>query len=294
MTTDTMPRARRPKVASLLSEFGPTLDAFLMVARAHHMLRQIALTPQADPALDKLMKRRVRKIETATKTRMEAVKRRDWKAASAAASEIRKASRELQTLRETQLAAMDQARATLEASLMATIRGEETEDAEVTIADWLKDENGARKIKRGRAILVEETAKVRRIMARTGLRLALDKGYLDGGKVSGAALYAMGLRYREKFEMVSVTGLGTTGEERIGTPRCKPSVGPADKVLEAARDLANLRLGLTRRQRVVLDVVCGRDESVKIAARAIGSGVPAAKKALVAGLVTVWQNRSIG
>lgn len=290
MTTDTMPRARRPKVASLLAEFGPTLDAFLLVARAHATMRAMSLRPPTDPALDKLMKRRVRKIETASDARMKALARRDWKTASAAAAEIRKASRELQTMRDAQLAAIDAGRSSLEASLMATIRGEVVEEVETSIVDWLRDEDGARKIKRGRAILVEERAKTIRVRSRTGLMLAFRNGHLENRQVRPDFLLNVGMQYHEAYEQVLKFSepIGSGREPSSG--HGQPSTTPADRRLQAANDLATMRKDLTARQRRVLDLVCGDQQAVRAASETLRIGHPALKASLVAGLIKAREN----
>lgn len=287
--TASITTSRRAGSTFSLAGFGPALCGWLAAERAHQVARQLSMQVGRTPEPDKHMLRRMRRVEEATAIRAKATAARDWKSVSAANSVIRKATRELHDMRQAQLAAFEATRASLESAVMATIRGETIEDVETLIVDWERDEDGVRRIRRGKAVMIEDRARAQRVIERTGLRLAYESGHLDGGTVSGEALYWIGLKYRDAYEAVTKAGIGGVNSSG-GGPRSSASTGPADYVIEAARTLATQRMGLTRRQRAVLDAVCGRDESVKATSKIIKAGIPATKKSLVAGLTEAWKN----
>lgn len=273
-----------------LSEFGPTLDAYLTMAKAQQTARALSLAVQHDPEPDKVLKRRMRRWDEAHQARAKAIQAKDRDALSAANSSIRALQREIRERRMAQLQAVDSSRAALEATVMASIRGEPIEEVDTLIVDWARDENGARKIVKGNAVLVEERGRALRVANRTGLALAYVSGHLDGGAINADKLYDIGKRYREAFETIGRAG-NPDADGRNSTPSGKPSLGPGDVLLIAAKTLGTLRRGLTARQRQVLDMVCGQDFAVKATAVRMRAGLPATKRALVAGLSMAWKNK---
>ncbi len=115
----------------------------------------------------------------------------------------------------------------------------------------------------------------------SGIEHALDAGYLDGhGSIQAERLFSMGDAYREAFEIAegqaSNAGEGGGGG---GGPKA-----PQPRLVEAGEDLADMRKGLSRRQRRILDLVCGHDMRVREAATVMSAGFPASVRALCDGL----------
>lgn len=285
------PVKRRP----LMAGFGPTLDAYLMIAKAHATMRAIALRPQNPPPLDAQMQRLTHRFDEAQAARAKAIKAKNWKAVSAANSKIRKTARTLHDLRTAQLDAADSSRASLEAAVMATIRGEPVEEVETVVADWLRDDDGARKIKRGRAILVEERATtIRRPNRETGLALAFRNGDLDGGSVRAETLLYIGGIYGDALRVVRRHG-GARIASISDSPGGRSSgLSASERAVEAAIVVGGLQNGMSARQLKVLDLVCCQEMSLRAAREEMKMGVPALARVLVAGLTVAWENRVIG
>lgn len=322
-----MSTTTKTKPAPMLGQFGPTLDAFLLEMRSREVagpaLRVIAnflksetfikaavadvrrrrwdaeqkrvrRLSRREPEPNKAIRSKLNRLKEQERLLQEARRVKNRKATSSALSKIRELTREIEADRAKQLQAAWAGHAIAETVSLALIRGEEVGETETIVSDLKRGKHGQIVRKKGVLQVTTERAIAKRVTSRTGLELAFTSGALDGGVVSAPALYAMGLKYRAAFEVVSMTGLGTTGEERIGMPRCKPSVGPSEAAFQAGETLRIYRMNMTRRQRQVADMICGQDMALKAAAAAIKAGLPATKKALVAALTVAWENRTIG
>src|SRR5690606_23816020 len=122
---------------------------------------------------------------------------RDLERAEAALAEARKGGspkarrRSLEVLiatiaRRVEAARRDQLdRAYAEAAVAESVglakgRGEEVAEVETEVADWLRDERGAMVREEGRPVLRVERAKAPRMLSRSGLSTAYERGALDG------------------------------------------------------------------------------------------------------------------
>jgi hypothetical protein len=170
--------------------------------------------------------------------------------------------------------------------LRARARGEEITAGVVELAEVARDEYGARIIHRdgpSRGLPVLKYDKQTRARKLTGIEHAFHAGYLEGGHGSNSqdALREVGLIYAESYE-VAVGGTSSSGEGGTGYG----AKGPQLRVIEAGDRLKIMRAGLTKRQRDVLDLVCGQDMRVREAATALKAGFPATERALRGGLET--------
>jgi hypothetical protein len=62
-------------------------------------------------------------------------------------------------------------------------------------------------------------------------------------------------------------------------------------VIEAREALRTMRTGFSRRQREVLDRVCGLDLTVRATAEALKAGFPSTARALREGLILAGENK---
>jgi hypothetical protein len=128
-----------------------------------------------------------------------------------------------------------------------------------------------------------------RVLSRSGLQLAFERGNLDGTRVRGEILYELGVRYAAAFRLEE--GLRTPDRTHSGGGGGFHSHGPQVKVIEAREALRTMRAGFSRRQREVLDRVCGLDLTVRAAAETLKAGFPSTAKALREGLVLAGENK---
>lgn len=279
----------REAIAGLVA-LGAGLEGLALVIKAQLTARTLAMQPARVPEPDKVTKRRLRRLDEAVDARRAALQAKDRAGVAAANSTIRALEREIRERRCDQLEQDWRDKAALESVVQANARGDEIEEVETLVTDWARDEQGVKKLWKGEPKLVDEPARALRIVERTGLRSAFERGFLDGGRVRAEKLYEVGKRYRDAYELVSTYGAGTSNPEGGHTARSSATAGPADERIEAAKDLATFRLGLTARQKRVLDLVCGQDMAIKAAAKAIAAGIPATKKLLINGLTEAWAN----
>lgn len=87
-----------------------------------------------------------------------------------------------------------------------------------------------------------------------GFLAALDRGVLDGCKVSAEALYRMGELYRELYEIA----IGQRGPDRENMTGGGGSRVPV-VAIEAGEKLSAMRTNMAPLQVGVLDIVCGHD-----------------------------------
>ena|GEM_PF-4075876 len=141
---------------------------------------------------------------------------------------------------------------------------------------------------RGGAVEVNARGRLR-VLSRSGLQLAFERGNLDGTRVRGEILYELGLRYAAAYQ--AEEALRTPDRSQSGGGPGFHSRGPQLKVIEAREALRVMRAGFSRRQREVLDRVCGVDMTVRAAAESLKAGFPSTAKALREGLILAGENK---
>ena len=104
-----------------------------------------------------------------------------------------------------------------------------------------------------------------RILSRGGFDAARRKGYLDSLPQPAQQLWDTGLMYQDCFERVE----GQMTPERTG-PTGRGRGGPQHALLQCAEVLAILRGGQPSAQIVALDLICGLDLSINLAAMVTG------------------------
>ena len=145
-------------------------------------------------------------------------------------------------------------------------------------------------LEEARGGVVQVNAKGRiRVLSRSGLQLAFERGNLDGTRVRGEILYELGTRYGEAYQ--TEEALRTPDRSNSGGGPGFHSRGPQLKVIEAREALRLMRAGFTRRHREVLDRVCGLDMTVRATAESLKAGFPSTVKALREGLVLAGENK---
>lgn len=249
---------------------------------------------QRDPAPSRALSSKVRKIGDIDRDLVKARQSRNRPLISALEGERRKLASAVEAERTRQIDTTWAIKAVAESAALALARGEEVETVETEVTKWRVDRHGVTKRKRGEPILDVEVARATRVMSRTGLALAFARGHLDGGRVSAEALFFVGGKYREAYEASVALRTPDRDEGAPSAPRCKPSPGVSQQVLEAGETLKALRSGLNRRQIKVLDLICGRDMAIKAAADLMRAGVPSIRRTLVKALSEAWANRTLG
>jgi hypothetical protein len=249
---------------------------------------------QRDPAPSRALSGKVRKIGDIDRDLVKARQARNRALVSSLESERRKLISAVEAERTRQIDTTWALKAVAESAALALARGEEVEAVETEVAKWRVDRHGVTKRKRGEPILDVEVARTTRVMSRTGLALAFARGHLDGGRISAEALFFIGGKYRDAYEASVSMRTPDRDEGSPSAPRCKPSPGVSQQVLEAGETLKALRTGLNRRQVKVLDLVCGQDMAIRAAADAMKAGVPSIRRTLVKALSEAWANRTLG
>jgi hypothetical protein len=179
-----------------------------------------------------------------------------------------------------------------ETSSLALSRGEEVKSESVRIAVALVDEHGARIVRKGLPVYRQETVSRVRILSRGGLQLAFDRGDLDGGSAKGERLFETGKSYRWAYE----TSVSLNTPQRNMAPvtaraPLRASAGPQEAVFAAGEMLRIFRDGLSRREIIVLDQVCGLDQSIRATALALRADPRTIRRALLEGLTRAESNR---
>lgn len=249
---------------------------------------------QRDPAPSRALSGKVRKISDIERDLIKARQSRNRALVSALEGERRKLIDAVEAERTRQIDTTWAIKAVAESAALALARGEEVETVETEVSKWRVDRHGVTKRKRGEPILDVEVARATRVMSRTGLALAFARGHLDGGRISAEALFFIGGKYRDAYEASVALRTPDRDEGAPSAPRCKPSPGVSQQVLEASEVLSTLRAGLNRRQVKVLDLVCGQDMAIRAAADAMKAGVPSVRRTLVKALSEAWANRTLG
>lgn len=296
-------RSRADDAAAGLAAIGPMLKDpdFIRAAVAEEKRRRriaeqrrASRLIQRDPAPSRALSSKVRKIGDIERDLIKARKSRNRALVSSLESERRKLISAVEAERTRQVDTSWAMKAVAESAALALARGEDVETVETEVAKWRVDRHGVTKRKRGEPILDVEVARTTRVMSRTGLALAFARGHLDGGRISAEALFFIGGKYREAYEASESMRTPDRDEGAPSAPRCKPSAGVSQQVLEARETLKALRMGLNRRQVTVLDLVCGRDMAIRAAADAMRAGVPSIRRTLVKALSEAWANRTLG
>jgi hypothetical protein len=244
--------------------------------------RPAAPTPAAVP--DRLTRDELRRLAKAERKLSSA----DRALSGAARREIQ----EIERRRGERLEAESLSARLAETSSLALSRGEEVRSERARIAAPMLDEHGGRVIKDGAPLYRQETVARVRIVSRGGLQLAYERGDLDGGLLKAERLLETGRAYRWAFE-TSVSR--TTPQRNLASVSSRAplraSSGPQDAVFAAGETLRIFRADLTARQRVVMDQVCGLDDTIRSAAVALKADPRTIRKALVAALVSATESR---
>lgn len=175
--------------------------------------------------------------------------------------------------------------------LRALQRGEVIQAKEAETADFARDEHGARIINRGgpmRGLPALVYSRGLRAKNLTGIEHAFHAGHLRAirGVLAEEHLLRIGQEYGAAYEIVE--GQATNAGE--GGGGFKPKA-PLPRAIEAGQTLADMRNGLDRRQRDVLDLVCGQSLRAREAATQMHAGFPATIRALVGGLKAAETSR---
>ena len=134
-----------------------------------------------------------------------------------------------------------------------------------------------------------------RILSRGGLQLAFDRGDLDGGPIRAERLLDTARAYRRAYETASARTTPTRNLVVVGARSpLKAGAGPQDAVFAAGELLRIFRHGLTAREVVVLDRVCGLDLTVRAAALALKADPRTGRRTLVEALAAATANRAQG
>jgi hypothetical protein len=181
--------------------------------------------------------------------------------------------------------------------LLAKARGENVTAFKANTAEFARDEFGARILERkrdkGRGGTYLEPVLVYgsglRAKKLTGIDHAHDAGYLSKSWRESERLHKIGVDYRDAYIVVEGESTGGGGGGGGGGPKA-----PQPRQIEMGQMLADMRLGLNRRQRDVLDLVCGEDMRLREATLKLGLGDPrTAERALVTGLAAAGESLSI-
>lgn len=184
-----------------------------------------------------------------------------------------------------------------ETEALANVRSEEVDEEDTAVPEWLRDpETGALvRGEGGMPVLRVERAKARRALSRSGLDLAFVRGDLGEGAHKPVELRETGRLYASAYEAATQRLTPTPREVRgSGIPE------PQMATLQAWSDLAIMRgekesdhlelTRLSRRQRDVLDLVCGEGQTIGATAKLLRAGVPSVRRALRGGLDVAGQN----
>lgn len=223
-----------------------------------------------------------------------AVKKADRRRVKGLEAIARRVERELDELRQQELAQAQLYGVASDQIIMARMRGEEVIAVEVETAEIARDEHGARIVhkrgtKKGLPVLVYDRGLRAKKLA--GLEHAFVSGYLDGGR--GAShperLKGTGEAYGEAYEIDEGQRSGGGAMEGGGGGGFGPK-GPQFRIVDAGFMLDEMRKGMGRRERRVLDLVCGQHMRAREAATIMGAGFPATVRALRAGLKLAGEN----
>lgn len=136
---------------------------------------------------------------------------------------------------------------------------------------------------RGDEVEVKTAGRVA-VITRAGLKMAFEAGYLDGGQ-NDQELYDIGRMYRDCYERSQ----GGTTPSGSGTASGKRD-GPQHSLLDAGEVLRVMRSAQSERRLFALDMICGEDATINIAATAYGCHRLTMAKRLRDGLLIALEN----
>lgn len=206
--------------------------------------------------------------------------------------ELRRLTRE-ETIRfeklQAQLARAVQAKngAAMQPIRKAIVDLEENVRRRVVSAKRAADKAETIALARARGEEVDDRGSATRMLTRTGIAYAFEKGHLDPphGPMTREILCETAFRYRMAYLVASG---GLTPEKGAGGGF--NAKGPQSRLVEMGEELATMRLNLTKRQEDVLDNVCGLDMRPREAATVLRRGFPSVLRSLVSGLETATLN----
>lgn len=265
--------------------------------------------PDPEPAIQRDLKALTRAEEEATRARADADaarKAEDREGHKEALGRLKAAQSRIRTLRlsinSARTAQIDRRwveTAKGETEALAKLRGEELEDEDTEVAEWLRDPESGALVKgdEGLPVLRAEKARARRVLSRSGLDRAFVRGDLGEGVQTAIRLREIGRQYGAAYQ-AATSMLTPDAHEVRGTGVPEPQMSTLTawnmlSIMRGSKTLDGVQLkALTPKQREILDRVCGNGEAVGMAARAIRSGVPSAIRALRAGLEVAGDNLS--
>lgn len=212
-----------------------------------------------------------------------------------AENKLRGLADDLANIQSVELAAyalMGEAR---EAILRGIQRGETIQAKVAETADIARDERGARVIEQGGprrglpALVYSRGLRARNL---TGLDHAIASGYFAKARerLRGVPPDDFLRRVAETYSDCYVIVEGQATHAGEGGSGFKPK-DAVPQVVEAGQTLADMRKGLNRRQRAVLDLVCGQSFRLREAAQQLHAGFPATLTALIVGLKVAEESR---
>lgn len=250
---------------------------------------------QEAPAHDKAMANDIRKMDE-SQAKLDAFaegKRQAGKGEKKALLEdIRVRRLRIKAAHEAQVTQRWAGHSVSETTRLASSRGEEVQDEATEVPEWVRDENGALvKGENDLPILKVERAKTKRVLSRSGLDLAFVRGDLGEGREAPMRLLLIGRRYGVAFASAVARTTPEAKEIRSSSiPEPQMAALMAWDELNALRGDKEGLEPMSRRQRDVLDRVCGLDMTIGATAQAMKAGVPSIRRALRGGLMKAEEN----
>lgn len=223
--------------------------------------------------------------------------KKNRKAIKRAENQVRSLAEEvakLQTVEREAYEAMGEAREPL---LRALQRGEFVQAKVAETADFARGEHGERIINRGgpmRGLPALVYSRGLRAKNLTGIDHAIACGHIAKlrAKVRGVPPEEFLRRVAQDYGAAYIVVEGQATHAGEGGGGFKPKA-PIPRQIEAGQVLADMRKGLTRRHRDVLDLVCGQGLRAREAADQLHAGFPATIRALVGGLKAAELSRVV-
>jgi hypothetical protein len=234
--------------------------------------------------------------EALSRDELRSLAKAERKAASPDPAQSVGGRREIQDLarrHEVRIEAESLAARLAQTSALALCRGEEVKTESVRIATPLLDEHGARIVRRGLPLYLQESVSRVRVVSRGGLQLAFERGDLDGGPLKAERLLETGKAYRWAYETSSALTTPTRNLAPISSRSpMRASAGPQGAVFAAGELLRVFRGGLGKRSCAILNRVCGLDVTLRATAMSLRSDPRTVRKLLVEALAAATQNRA--
>lgn len=267
------------------------LDANRQSARVEAPVRDPAFAATVAKAADKLRaaQRDLDQLRAGdVKKNRKAIKRGE--------NRIRDLAEELSKLQAVELEAYTLMGEAREPILRAIQRGETVAAKEAETADFALDDYGARIINRTgpeRGLPALVYSRGLRAKNLKGIDHAIASKYFAKARKAwrGVPPDEVLKRTAERYGAAYIVIAGQAKHAGEGGGGFKPKA-PVPRQIEAGELLADMREGLTPRQRQALDLICGEDMRVREAAAVAGAGVPATLRALVEGLRAAEESRA--